>query len=123
MTAFEFAKNEYLKYGIDVEVAMQKLKEIPVSMHCWQGDDVNGFVSEGSLSGGIQTTGNYPGKARNFEELKADIESRGGKVVGSMSGNVNYLVNNDINSTSSKNIAAKQFGIPIITEEQLQSMF
>lgn len=60
---------------------------------------------------------------KNRDELKADIESRGGKVVGSMSGNVNYLVNNDINSTSSKNIAAKQFGIPIITEEQLQSMF
>ena len=60
---------------------------------------------------------------KNRDELKADIESKGGKVVGSMSGNVNYLVNNDINSTSSKNIAAKQFGIPIITEEQLQSMF
>lgn len=60
---------------------------------------------------------------KNRDELKADIESRGGKVVGSMSGNVNYLVNNDITSTSSKNLAAKQAGIPIITEEELQSMF
>lgn len=60
---------------------------------------------------------------KNRDELKADIESKGGKVVGSMSGNVNYLVNNDITSTSSKNLAAKKAGIPIITEEQLQSMF
>ena len=60
---------------------------------------------------------------KNRDELKADIESRGGKVVSSMSGNVNYLVNNDITSTSSKNIAAKNAGIPIITEEELQSMF
>lgn len=60
---------------------------------------------------------------KNRDELKADIESKGGKVVGSMSGNVNYLVNNDINSTSSKNTAAKKAGIPIITEEELQSMF
>ena len=60
---------------------------------------------------------------KNRDELKADIESRGGKVVGSMSGNVNYLVNNDITSTSSKNLAAKQAGIPIITEEELQAMF
>ena len=60
---------------------------------------------------------------KNRDELKADIESRGGKVVGSMSGKVNYLVNNDINSTSSKNNAAKSAGIPIITEEQLRDMF
>lgn len=60
---------------------------------------------------------------KNRDELKVDIESRGGKVVGSMSGKVNYLVNNDINSTSSKNIAAKNAGIPIITEEQLRDMF
>ncbi len=74
MSVFEHAKKEYLKYGVDVELAMQKLKDIPVSMHCWQGDDVNGFVGNDSLSGGIQTTGNYPGKARTFEELKADLE-------------------------------------------------
>jgi len=60
---------------------------------------------------------------KNRDELKADIESKGGKVVSSMSSKVNYLVNNDISSTSSKNIAAKQANIPIITEEELQSMF
>lgn len=60
---------------------------------------------------------------KNRDELKADIENKGGKVVSSMSSKVNYLVNNDITSTSSKNLAAKQAGIPIITEEELQAMF
>ncbi len=64
---------EYEKYGINVKKACEKLAEIPVSIHCWQGDDVIGFDGSGSLSGGIQTTGNYPGRARNFEELTADL--------------------------------------------------
>ena len=60
---------------------------------------------------------------KNRDELKADVESKGGKVVSSMSSKVNYLVNNDITSTSSKNIAAQQMNIPIITEEELRLMF
>ena len=71
---YEDAKTEYAAYGIDTEAAIAKLKEIPVSIHCWQGDDVVGLDGGGSLSGGIQTTGNYPGRARNFEELTADIK-------------------------------------------------
>ena len=71
---YEFAKKEYAKYGVDTEAAMNKLKEIPVSVHCWQGDDVVGLDGGGMLSGGIQTTGSYLGRARNFEELKADIK-------------------------------------------------
>lgn len=71
---YEYAKKEYAQYGVDTEWAIEKLKEIPVSIHCWQGDDVIGLDGGGSLSGGIQTTGNYPGRARNFEELKADIK-------------------------------------------------
>lgn len=74
MTAFEIAKKEYAKYDVDVEKAIDVLKDIPVSMHCWQGDDVIGFTGNDSLSGGIQTTGNYPGRARNFDELIKDIE-------------------------------------------------
>lgn len=74
MTVYELAKKEYSAYGVDTEAAIAKLKEIPVSIHCWQGDDVVGLDDGGSLSGGIQTTGNYPGRARNFEELKADIK-------------------------------------------------
>lgn len=71
---YNLAKQEYAKYGVDTEVAIAKLKDIPISIHCWQGDDVIGLDGGGSLSGGIQTTGNYPGRARNFEELKADIK-------------------------------------------------
>ncbi len=73
---YDLAKKEYAQYGVDTEVALAKLKDIPVSIHCWQGDDVIGLDGGGSLSGGIQTTGNYPGRARNFEELKADIKKR-----------------------------------------------
>lgn len=72
---YGLAKKEYTAYGVDTEAAIAKLKHIPVSIHCWQGDDVIGLDGGGSLSGGIQTTGNYPGRARNFEELKADIKT------------------------------------------------
>lgn len=71
---YDLAKKEYAKYGIDTEAAINSLAEIPVSIHCWQGDDVVGLDGGGAASGGIQTTGNYPGRARNFEELKADIK-------------------------------------------------
>lgn len=71
---YEQAKKLYASYGVDTEAALDKLKDIPVSVHCWQGDDVMGLDGSDSLSGGIQTTGNYPGRARNFEELKADIK-------------------------------------------------
>lgn len=74
-TAYEYAKERYAQLGVDTEKAMEILAEVPVSIHCWQGDDVTGFENMGeSLSGGIQATGNYPGKARNFEELTADFD-------------------------------------------------
>lgn len=71
---FESAKKIYEKFGVDVEAALKKLESIPVSVHCWQGDDVLGLEGAKSLTGGIQTTGSYPGRARNKEELFADIE-------------------------------------------------
>ena len=74
MTAYEIAKNEYAALGIDTEKAIENLKDITVSVHCWQGDDVTGFDSKEALSGGIQTTGNYPGKATSPSELMADID-------------------------------------------------
>ncbi len=74
MTRYESAKEIYAAYGVDTDQAIARLKEMPVSLHCWQGDDVTGFDHEGPLTGGIQTTGNYPGKARNPEELLADME-------------------------------------------------
>ncbi|SUG17578.1 L-rhamnose isomerase [Salmonella enterica subsp. arizonae] len=73
--AWELAKQRFAAVGIDVEEALRQLDRLPVSMHCWQGDDVAGFENpEGSLTGGIQATGNYPGKARNATELRADLE-------------------------------------------------
>lgn len=71
---YDEAKKIYSAYGVDTEKVIATLSEIPVSVHCWQGDDVKGFDGDGDLSGGIQTTGNYPGAARNFEELKADLK-------------------------------------------------
>ena len=68
------AKEKYAKLGVDTDKAIETLKDIPISVHCWQDDDVTGFDSRESLSGGIQTTGNYPGKARTPEELMADID-------------------------------------------------
>lgn len=73
--AYADAKELYAALGTDVDKAIEKLNEIPISIHCWQADDVSGFENpEGELTGGIQATGNYPGKARTMEELRKDIE-------------------------------------------------
>ena len=74
MSRFEEAKKIYQSYGVDVEKALDTVKNISVSIHCWQGDDVLGFEGSTGLTGGIQTTGNYPGRARTPEELMADME-------------------------------------------------
>jgi len=71
---YDGAKEIYAKFGINTDDALKTLKEIPISIHCWQGDDVGGFENGGELSGGIQVTGNYPGKARTPEELMADMD-------------------------------------------------
>lgn len=71
---YESAKAIYAAYGVDTEAAIRKCMEAPVSLHCWQGDDVIGFDHDGPLTGGIQTTGNYPGKARTPEELMQDMD-------------------------------------------------
>lgn len=71
---YESAKEIYAKIGVDTDKAMEILKNIPISMHCWQGDDVVGFDQDGPLTGGIQTTGDYPGRARTPQELMADID-------------------------------------------------
>lgn len=71
---YQYAKEAYKEIGVDTDKAMEVLREIPVSLHCWQGDDVTGFDHEGPLTGGIQTTGDYPGRARNPEELMADMD-------------------------------------------------
>lgn len=71
---YESAKEMYAKLGVDTDKALETLKGVAISMHCWQGDDVTGFDHDGPLTGGIQTTGNYPGKAKTPQELMADID-------------------------------------------------
>ena len=73
LKGYEYAKAQYAAVGVDVEAAIAKADSIPVSMHCWQGDDVIGFDGVGELTGGISTTGNYPGRARTADELRDDI--------------------------------------------------
>ncbi len=73
--AYALAQDRYATFGVDTEKAMQTLTGIPISLHCWQGDDVGGFESpDAALTGGIQATGNYPGKARTADELRADLD-------------------------------------------------
>ncbi len=73
--SYELAKQRYAEIGVDTDQALAALKKIPISLHCWQGDDVGGFESTAGLTGGgIQATGNYPGKARTADELRADLE-------------------------------------------------
>ena len=72
--SYDDARKTYAVWGIDTEKALAALRGIPLSLHCWQGDDVGGFEGGGLYGGGIQTTGNYPGKARNPDELRSDLE-------------------------------------------------
>jgi L-rhamnose isomerase len=73
--AYSLAREVYAALGVDTESALAQLDQIPISLHCWQGDDVRGFENpDGQLTGGIQTTGNYPGRARNADELRADAD-------------------------------------------------
>ena len=73
--AYEDAKAQYAALGVDIDQAVEKLDKLSISIHCWQADDVSGFENpEGELTGGIQTTGNFPGKARTIEELRSDLE-------------------------------------------------
>lgn len=91
------AKNIYAKYGVDTEAAIEKLSKISISMHCWQADDVKGFDTDGPLTGGIQTTGNYPGAARNPDELFADLDKALSLIPGTHKINVhaNYAIFED----------------------------
>ena len=99
MNVYENAKAVYAAYGIDTEEAIKKALNTPISLHCWQGDDVKGFEGAGSLDGGIQATGNYPGAARNPEELMADLDKALSLMPGAMRINLhaNYAIFNENN--------------------------
>lgn len=73
--AYEAAKERYAEIGVNTDAVLEQIANVSLSLHCWQTDDVTGFENpDGQLSGGIQATGNYPGKARNIEEVRKDIE-------------------------------------------------
>ena len=84
-------KQVYASYGIDVNKVLKELARTKISLHCWQLDDVMGFESSGSLTGGIQTTGNYPGRARNFEELTKDLDKALSHIPGSKKINLHAI--------------------------------
>jgi len=73
-TAYRLARDLYAEHGVDTETALAALAEVPIAMHCWQGDDVGGFERAATLGGGLAATGSYPGKARNADELRADLD-------------------------------------------------
>ena len=73
-TAYAIAKERYAEVGVDTEQVLRQLQDFHLSLHCWQADDVHGFeVQAGNMSGGIQSTGNFPGAARDIDELRGDI--------------------------------------------------
>ena len=76
LQAYEIARERYAALGVDTDEAVAQLEKQQISLHCWQTDDVIGFESKDGLSGGIQTTGNYPGRARNIDEVRKDPAGR-----------------------------------------------
>ena len=109
--AYELAKEAYAAIGVDTEAALERVKNIPVSIHCWQGDDVRGFENpNGDLTGGIQTTGNYPGRARNITELRADIEKAFSLIPGKKRLNLHAIYLDNLGETVARNkIEPKHF--------------
>ncbi len=103
--AYALAKERYAGLGVDTEAALKRLATIPVSLHCWQGDDVGGFENVDSASGGgIQATGNYPGKARNADELRQDVE----KVLGLLPGKHRFNLHAMYAETGGKTVARNE---------------
>jgi L-rhamnose isomerase len=101
-------KELYKKYGINVNNVLKKLNDVTISIHCWQLDDVSGFENSASLTGGIQTTGDYPGKARNFDELTKDLKKALSYIPGKKKINLHAIYQSD-DVVDRKDISPKQF--------------
>lgn len=104
---YQNAAELYRAYGVDPEEAMRKLAPVQLSLHCWQGDDVHGFESHGALDGGIMATGNYPGRARNGDELRADYEQAFALVPGTHRINLHAIYA----ETNGKNIPRNELSV------------
>ena len=111
MRNYEAVKTEYAKLGVDTEKAIATLMNVPGAVHCWQGDDVTGFDTKSALSGGIQTTGNYPGKATTPEELMADFEKAMSLVPGAKKLNLHacYAIIEDGDNAGRDTVAPRHF--------------
>ncbi len=109
--AYEIAKELYAGIGVDTDKAIERLRQIPVSMHCWQGDDVRGFeTSGGELTGGIQTTGNYPGRATSLDELRADFSKATSMIPGKKRINIHAIYLDNLGQKVDRNeIEPKHF--------------
>jgi len=110
MSAYSIAKDRYASIGVDTEAALTKLDTIPISIHCWQGDDVGGFESEagGSSGGGIQSTGNYPGAATNADELRAMMDKAIAQIPGPAKVNLHAMYG-DVKGVERNAIEPKHF--------------
>ncbi len=111
MSRYDEAKKIYASMGADAEKALEILDKIPISVHCWQGDDVIGFDCGESLSGGIQTTGDYPGRARNPSELMADIDKAFSLIPGKKKLNLHasYAIMEEGEKTGRDGLAPRHF--------------
>ncbi len=108
MKAYELAKERYAELGIDTEAALTKLDRIPISLHCWQGDDVTGFENQAGASGGIQSTGNFPGRARTAEELRAHMVEAMALIPGAKKVNL-HAIYGDVKGVDRDQIEPKHF--------------
>ena len=88
---YAIAKERYAELGVDTDKAIELLEKTPISLHCWQTDDVVGFERNEALSGGIQTTGNYPGRARNIQEVRQDLDKVLSLLAGTMRVNLHEI--------------------------------
>jgi len=109
--AYEIAKEQYAAIGVDTDAAIAKMKEVKISLHCWQTDDVGGFENpDGELSGGIQATGNYPGKATTVEEMKADLDKAMSLLPGKQRLNLHAIYGNFVGQKADRDeIEVKHF--------------
>ena len=108
MRAYEIANERYAALGVDTEEALRKLDAIPISIHCWQGDDVTGFERGEALSGGIQSTGNHPGRAKTVEELRDYLQRAMEQIPGTVRVNL-HAVYGDVKGVERDQIGPKHF--------------
>jgi len=108
MKMYDVAKERYAALGVDTEKALAKLDTIPISIHCWQGDDVRGFEGAAELSGGIQSTGNHPGRAETADELRANMTKAIAKIPGPAKANI-HAIYGDVKGVERDAIEPKHF--------------